>query len=153
MLSPESRSQPRHPRAGSLPLAAALFLLGGLAIQAGIGCGEDFEPSNGSRPPSGDGGVFVFDAPGEVDPAANCPTAPPKEGENCPGVTESKLTCTLVVDVCRVGEMSYDITVDYCCGKGGTWIQCGTNTTPCDNQLPGAPDAGAEGDAAADAID
>ena len=35
----------------------------------------------------------------------------------------------------------YDVTEDYCCGKGGVWDPCG-KVEPCGSEMPAEPDAG-----------
>ena len=124
----------------SSPWTLVIFLTSAAALSAlGAGCFGDDDIDTSARR---DGGTFfVPDGAGaEVDPLANCPTAPPKDGETCPAVTEARLSCTFTVDVCTVPTGSYDVTVDYCCGRGGTWALCGANSTPCDQ---GRADAGA----------
>jgi hypothetical protein len=142
-------SLPVRPRS-TLAVLACFAMLGSLAV--GAGCGGDEETSNNRL----DGAVFLGDVADDLDPMASCPESQPRLGETCPGITETRVTCTYKVGVCVQPNVTFDETVDFCCVRGGNWDQCGANTTPCDNQDPPEtnPDAGTgEPDAAVDAAD
>jgi hypothetical protein len=132
---------------------AAVVLLGGLAVQAGAGCGDDeTTPTNRNR---FEAGVITGDAGEDADPMAGCPESPPRVGETCPGIPENRATCTYKVGTCvQPNGSTYDETVDFCCVRGGNWDQCGANTTPCDEQPPSTePDAGVVNEAGVDAAE
>lgn len=144
----------------SLSLLATLVMASALAAPLGaVGCGDDSDlPTNrGGR----DGGTIVLgDAGEDADPMASCPLTQPRAGETCPGITEGRVTCTYKVGECVQPGATYDLTVDFCCNKGGNWDQCGANVTPCDNQPPpeaeddAGVDSGVDGGVdAADAAD
>jgi hypothetical protein len=134
----------------SLAALSRFVVLGFLTVSGG--CGDD--ENTGTRN-TFEGGVFPGDVAGDLDPMASCPASQPRVGETCPAITETRVTCTYTVGVCVQPNVTYDVTVDFCCVRGGNWDQCGANTTPCDNQEPPEtnPDAGAGEDAAADALD
>jgi hypothetical protein len=133
-------------RFGWLPraLVAGGLLLGGLFGA----CSDDPVVEDRPRGPNNPGGLVV-DGGADVE-GSLCPPSEPKVGENCPSDEESQLRCTFIVGTCQFGGSNYDITLDYCCQRGVHWESCGTNSTPCDREVPDAPaaspiDAGAGG--------